>query len=149
MALILLCSTHSNFGVSRYLVGTTSEEREVWEPNPNGPGGHFVVKTIKKRLINKQYLIVGRGAAKSLYDSCIQSYFENIDTSTTHQITTAPTMKQAEEVIQPIKTAITRAKRPAISIPYGRFFTKYHGFQSEPCKACLNQKGSKTFSRVL
>ena len=87
-------------------------ERSIYEPNKDGHGGHYVKKRIKKRLINKQYLIVGRGAAKSLYDSCIQSWFENIDTSTTHQITTAPTMKQAEEVMSPIRTAITRARGP-------------------------------------
>lgn len=87
-------------------------EREVWEPNPNGVGGHRVVKTIKKRLVNKQYLIVGRGAAKSLYCSNIHEYFHTIDTSTTHQITTAPTMKQAEEVMAPIRTAITRSRGP-------------------------------------
>lgn len=87
-------------------------ERSVYEPNKDNHGGHYVKKRIKKRLINKQYLIVGRGAAKSLYDSCIQSWFENIDTSTTHQITTAPTMKQAEEVMSPIRTAITRARGP-------------------------------------
>lgn len=87
-------------------------ERSIYEPNPNGRGGRYVTKRIKKRLINKQYLIVGRGAAKSLYDSCIQSYFGNIDTSTTHQITTAPTMKQAEEIMSPIRTAITRSKGP-------------------------------------
>lgn len=87
-------------------------ERSIYEPNSNGHGGRYVTKRIKKRLINKQYLIVGRGAAKSLYDSCIQSYFGNIDTSTTHQITTAPTMKQAEEIMSPIRTAITRSKGP-------------------------------------
>lgn len=87
-------------------------ERSVYEPNPDGHGGHYVTKSIKKRLINKQYLIVGRGASKSLYDTCIQSYRLNIDTSTTHQITTAPTMKQAEEVMSPFRTAITRAKGP-------------------------------------
>ena len=70
-------------------------ERSVYQPDPDGHGGHYVKKKIKKRLVNKQYLIVGRGAAKSIYDSCMQSYFENVDTSTTHQITTAPTMKQA------------------------------------------------------
>lgn len=87
-------------------------ERSVYTPNPGGHGGHYEKRSIKKRLINKQYLIVGRGAAKSLYCSCIQSYFENVDTSTTHQITTAPTMKQADEVMSPIRTAITRAKGP-------------------------------------
>ena len=87
-------------------------ERSVYTPNADGHGGHYEKKSIKKRLINKQYLIVGRGAAKSLYCSCIQSYFENVDTTTTHQITTAPTMKQADEVMSPIRTAITLAKGP-------------------------------------
>ena len=87
-------------------------ERSVYEPSQDGHGGHYVKKTIKKRLTNKQYLIVTRGAAKSMYASCIQNYFLNVDTSTTHQITTAPTMKQAEEVMSPIRTAITRARGP-------------------------------------
>ena len=87
-------------------------ERSVYEPLPDGHGGHYVKKTIKKRLTNKQYLIIPRGAAKSMYASCIQNYFLNVDTSTTHQITTAPTMKQAEEVMSPIRTAITRARGP-------------------------------------
>ena len=87
-------------------------ERSVYEPNADGRGGHYVNKRIKKRLINKQYLIVGRGAAKSIYDSCIQSYFLNIDTSTTNQVTTAPTMRQADEVMFPLRTAITRARGP-------------------------------------
>ncbi len=87
-------------------------ERSVPEPNSCGNGVHYVKKMIKKRLTNKQYLIVGRGAAKSLYDSCIQSYFENVDTSTTHQITTAPTMRQADEVMSPLRTAITRSRGP-------------------------------------
>ena len=87
-------------------------ERSVYEPSPAGHGGHYIKKTIKKRLTNKQYLIVTRGAAKSMYASCIQNYFLNVDTSTTHQITTAPTMKQAEEVMSPIRTAITRARGP-------------------------------------
>ena len=77
-------------------------ERSVYKPSEDGHGGKYVTKRIKKRLINKQYLIVARGAAKSMYASCIQSYFLNVDTSTTHQITTAPTMKQAEEVMSPI-----------------------------------------------
>lgn len=87
-------------------------ERQVYEPFPDGHGGHYVAKTIKRRLVNKQYLIVARGAAKSLYESCLQSYFLNVDTTTTHQITTAPTMKQAEEVMTPIRTAITRSRGP-------------------------------------
>ena len=87
-------------------------ERSVYEPNKDGHGGHYVKKQIKKRLINKQFLIVGRGGAKSLYDSCIHSYVQNVDTSTTYQITTAPTMKQADEVMSPICTAITRSRGP-------------------------------------
>lgn len=87
-------------------------ERQVYQPNEDNHGGQYVTKVVKKRLTNKQYLIVARGAAKSLYESCLQSYFLNIDTSTTHQITTAPTMKQAEEVMTPIRTAITRSRGP-------------------------------------
>ena len=87
-------------------------ERSVYEPYEDGHGGRYVKKSIKKRLINKQYLIVGRGAAKSLYESCIQSYFHVVDLSTTHQITTAPTMRQAEEVVSPIRTAIARSRGP-------------------------------------
>jgi phage terminase large subunit-like protein len=88
------------------------EERSVYVPNPEGIGGRYVQKKIKRRLINKQFLIIARGAAKSMYLSTIQSFFLNIDTSTTHQVTTAPTMKQAEEVMSPIRTAITRARGP-------------------------------------
>ena len=88
------------------------EERSVFVPNKEGIGGHYEQRKIKRRLVNKQYLIVARGAAKSMYLSMIQSYFLNIDTATTHQVTTAPTMKQAEEVMSPIRTAITRARGP-------------------------------------
>lgn len=87
-------------------------ERSVYEPSPDGHGGRYVNKTIKKRLTTKQYLIVARGAAKSLYECLLQSYFLNVDTATTHQITTAPTMKQAEEVMAPFRTAITRTRGP-------------------------------------
>ena len=87
-------------------------ERSIYEPYENGHGGHYVTKWIKTRLVNKQYLIVARGAAKSMYASCLQNYFLNVDVTTTHQITTAPTMKQAEEVLSPIRTAITRARGP-------------------------------------
>ena len=87
-------------------------ERSVYEPNPDGHGGRYVTKSIKKRLVNKQYLIVARGAAKSMYASVLQSFFLNVDTSTTHQITTAPTMKQADEVMSPVRTSITRARGP-------------------------------------
>lgn len=87
-------------------------ERSVYEPNPDGNGGHYVRKMVKKRLVNKQYLIVARGAAKTMYSSIIQSYFLNIDTETTHQITTAPTMKQSDEVLSPIRTSITVSRGP-------------------------------------
>ena len=88
------------------------EDRSVYEPFPDGHGGHFVNKTVKKRLTKKQYLIVARGAAKSLYETLLQGFFLNVDTATTHQITTSPTMKQAEEVMSPFRTAITRARGP-------------------------------------
>lgn len=87
-------------------------ERQVYQPSKDNHGGRYVTKTVKKRLTTKQYLIVARGAAKSMYASCLQSFFLNVDTSTTHQITTAPTMKQAEEVMSPIRTAITRSRGP-------------------------------------
>lgn len=87
-------------------------ELSVYEPNANGHGGRYVRKLKKKRLRNKQYLIVGRGAAKSLYDSLMQAYTLVVDVSTTHQVTTAPTMKLAEEVMSPIKTAIARSRGP-------------------------------------
>lgn len=87
-------------------------ERSVFEPDPDGHGGKYVLKQIKKRLINKQYLIVPRGAAKSMYESTIQSFYLNVDTSTTHQVHTSPTMKQSEEVLSPIRTSITRARGP-------------------------------------
>jgi phage terminase large subunit-like protein len=87
-------------------------DRSVYQPDPDGHGGHYVNKTIKKRLTTKQYLIVARGAAKSMYAECIQAYFLNVDTDTTHQITTAPTMKQADEVMSPFRTAIVRARGP-------------------------------------
>ena len=85
-------------------------DRSIYEPGPNGGPGRYVTKRVKTRLIKKQYLIVGRGAAKSLYDTGIQAYFQNIDTSTTHQITVAPTMRQSDEVMAPYRTAITRSK---------------------------------------
>lgn len=87
-------------------------QKDVWVPNKNSSGGRFVTKTIKKRLINIQYLIVGRGAAKSIYDTTVHGYYLNVNTSTTHQITTAPTMKQADEVMSPLRTAITRSRGP-------------------------------------
>lgn len=91
-------------------------ERSVYEPDPDGHGGHFVRKKIRKRLTNRQYLILGRGGAKSIYDSCVQAYGLVVDTTTTHQITTAPTMKLSEEVLQPISTAIVRARGPVFEL---------------------------------
>lgn len=87
-------------------------DKTVWEPNEDGHGGHYVNKRVKRRLINKQYLILGRGGSKSMYSSCFQNYFLNVDTSATHQITTAPTMKLAEEIMSPINTSIIRARGP-------------------------------------
>ena len=87
-------------------------DKSVWVPNEDGYGGHFEVRRVKKRLVNKQYLIVARSAAKSLYETFIQAYFLNVDTSTTHQITTAPTMRQAEEVMSAFSTAIVRSRGP-------------------------------------
>ena len=87
-------------------------DRSVYVPNQDGPGGHYEQRRIKKRLVNKQYLIVARGAAKTMYLMCHQAYVENIDTNTTSQITVAPTMKQADEVMAPYRTAITRARGP-------------------------------------
>lgn len=120
-------------------------ERSVYEPNKDGHGGHYVRKSIKKRLINKQYLIVGRGAAKSLYDSCIQSYFENVDTSTTYQITTAPTMKQAEEVMTPIRTAITRSRGPLFQFLTEGSIQNTTGSKANRVKLASTKKGIENF----
>ena len=116
-------------------------ERSVFEPSPDGHGGHYVTKTIKKRLINKQYLIVARGAAKSMYSSCIQSYYLNVDTSTTHQITTAPTMKQAEEVMSPMRTAITRAKGPLFQFLTEGSLQNTTGSKANRMKLASTKKG--------
>lgn len=121
------------------------EDRSVWTPNPDGHGGRFVKRTIKKRLIKKQYLIVGRGAAKSLYDSFIQSYFQNIDTSTTHQITTAPTMKQAEEVLSPIRTAITRSRGPLFKFLTEGSLQNTTGSRANRTKLASTKKGIENF----
>ena len=120
-------------------------ERTVYQPNEDGHGGHYVKKMIKKRLINKQYLIVGRGAAKSVYDSCIQSYFENVDTSTTHQITTAPTMKLAEEVMSPIRTAITRARGPLFKFLTEGSLQNTTGSRAGRIKLASTKKGIENF----
>lgn len=119
-------------------------ERSVYVPDKDHHGGHFVRKKVKKRLITKQYLIVARGAAKSMYGACIQAYFLNVDTSTTHQITTAPTMKQAEEVMSPLRTAITRARGPLF-----QFLTestgRRGGAMSERVKLASTKRGIENF----
>lgn len=120
-------------------------DRSVYEPSPDGHGGHYVTKTIKKRLINKQYLIVGRGAAKSMFASCIHSYFLNVDTSTTHQITTAPTMKQADEVISPIKTSITRARGPLFKFLTEGSLQNTTGSKANRVKLTSTKKGIENF----
>ncbi|MBO5887473.1 MAG: hypothetical protein J6Q60_05580 [Bacteroidaceae bacterium] len=116
-------------------------ERSVYEPSPDGHGGRYVKKTIKKRLVNKQYLIVARGAAKSMYMSCIQNFFLNVDTSTTHQITTAPTMKQAEEVMSPIRTSITRARGPLFKFLTDGSINNTTGSKANRVKLASTKKG--------
>lgn len=120
-------------------------EQSVYEPDPNGHGGHYVRKTIKKRLVNKQFLIVARGAAKSMYASCIQNYFLNVDTSTTHQVTTAPTMKQAEEVMSPIRTAITRARGPLFKFLTEGSIQNTTGSKANRVKLASTKKGVENF----
>ena len=120
-------------------------ERSVYEPDPNGHGGRYVKKTIKKRLINKQYLIVARGAAKSMYASCSQNFFLNVDTATTHQITTAPTMKQAEEVMSPIRTAITRARGPLFKFLTEGSLQNTTGSKANRVKLASTKKGVENF----
>lgn len=120
-------------------------DRSVYEPNEDGHGGHYVRKRIKYRLINKQYLIVGRGAAKTLYCSVMQSYFENIDTSATQQITTAPTMIQAEEVLSPIRTAITRARGPLFQFLTEGSIQNTTGSKATRQKLASTKKGIENF----
>ena len=120
-------------------------ERSVYVPSPDGHGGRYVKRTIKKRLTTKQYLIVARGAAKSMYASCIQSYFLNVDTSTTHQITTAPTMKQAEEVMSPIKTAITRSRGPLFKFLTEGSIQNTTGSKANRVKLASTKKGIENF----
>ena len=120
-------------------------ERSVYVPNDDGHGGRYVTKSIKKRLINKQYLIVARGAAKSMYSSCIQSFFLNVDTATTHQITTAPTMKQAEEVMSPIRTAITRSRGPLFKFLTEGSLQNTTGSRANRTKLASTKKGVENF----
>ncbi len=120
-------------------------ERSVYVPNPDGHGGRYVRKNVKRRLINKQYLIVARGAAKSMYGSCIQNYFLNVDTSTTHQITTAPTMKQADEVMSPIRTAITRSRGPFFRFLTDGSLQNTTGSKANRVKLASTKKGIENF----
>ena len=119
-------------------------ERSVYVPEENGKG-HYITKHIKKRLVNKQYLIVARGAAKSMYGSCLQNFFLNVDTSTTHQITTAPTMKQAEEVLSPIRTAITRARGPFFKFLTEGSVHNTKGGGANKAKLAATKKGIENF----
>lgn len=121
-------------------------DRHIWEPYGNGrKGGQFVKRRTLKRLINKQYLIVGRGAAKSLYDTCIHAYYENVDTSTTHQITTAPTMRQAEEVMSAYRTAVTRARGPLFQFLTEGSLQNTTGSKANRVKLASTKKGVENF----
>lgn len=120
-------------------------DRSVYEPGPDNHGGRYVRKRIKKRLINKQYLIVSRGAAKSMYDSCIQSYFLNVDTSTTHQVTVAPTMKQSEEVLSPIRTSIIRSRGPLFKFLTEGSIQNTTGNRANRVKLASTKKGIENF----
>ena len=121
------------------------DECQVYEPYTDRRGGHYVKKVIRKRLVNKQYLIVGRGAAKSVYDSCIQSYFQNIDMTTTHQVATAPTMKQSEEVLSLIRTAITRSKGPLFQFLTDGELLNTKGSRVNRQKLASTKKGIQNF----
>jgi len=120
-------------------------ERSIYEPNKDGRGGRYVRKMIRKRLTNKQFLIVGRGAAKSMYASCIQSYFLNVDTSTTHQVTTGPTMKQAEEVLSPIRTSITLSRGPLFKFLTEGSLQNTTGSRAKRVKLASTKKGIENF----
>ena len=121
------------------------EQRSVWVPNQNGPGGHYITKRIKRRLCNKQILIVGRGAAKSVYESCLQSYFENIDMSTTDQIVTAPTMRQADEVMSTIRTAMVRSRGPLFRFLTAGSIQNTTGSKANRQKLASTKKGIENF----
>ena len=120
-------------------------ERSVYVPSPDGHGGRYVNKRIKKRLVNKQYLIVARGGAKSMYASLIQNFFLNVDTSTTYQITTAPTMKQADEVMSPIRTAIARARGPLYKFLTEGSLQNTTGSKANRMKLASTKKGIQNF----
>jgi phage terminase large subunit-like protein len=120
-------------------------ERSVYEPSPDNHGGRYVIKRIKKRLVNKQYLIVSRGSAKSMYASCIQGYFLNVDTTTTDQITTAPTLRQSEEVLSPLRTAITRARGPLFKFLTDGSLQNTTGSKANRVKLASTKKGIENF----
>lgn len=120
-------------------------ERSVYVPNKNNRGGHYVRKQIKKRLITKQYIITARGSAKSMYLSMIHNYFLNIDTSTTDQVTTAPTMAQAEEVLGPMRTAIIRARGPLFQFLTEGSINNTTGSKVNRVKLAPTKKGIENF----
>ena len=120
-------------------------DRSVYEPNEDGHGGHYVRRRVKKRLVQKQYIITARGSAKSMYASCIQAYFLNVDTATTHQITTAPTMKQSEEVMSPIRTAITRSRGPLFKFLTEGSLQNTTGSKANRVKLASTKKGIENF----
>lgn len=121
------------------------EERSVYQPGKDGQQGHYVQRKVKKRLVRKQYLIVARGGAKSMYASCLQSYFLNVDTATTHQITTAPTMKQADEVMSPFRTAVTRARGPLFQFLTEGSLQNTTGSKANRVKLASTKKGIENF----
>ena len=120
-------------------------ERSLYEPSPDGHGGRYVTKKIKKRLINKQYLIIARGAAKSQYESYIHNYYLNVDTSTTHQVHTSPTMKQSEEVLSPMRTAITRSRGPLFQFLTEGSLQNTTGSKAARVKLASTKKGIENF----
>lgn len=120
-------------------------ERSVYEPGPDNHGGHYVNKMVKKRLTNKQFLIIARGAAKSMYDSCIQSYFLNVDFSTTDQVATAPTVRQSDEVLSPIRTAITRARGPVFKFLTDGSINNTTGSKANRVKLASTKLGIQNF----
>lgn len=120
-------------------------ERSIYVPDPHGRGGHYVTKRIKKRLINRQYLIVGRGAAKTMYASCLQSYFLNVEKSTTQQSTTAPTVRQADEVLSPIRTSIARSRGPLFQFLTDGSLQNTTGSKADRVKLASTKKGIQNF----
>jgi hypothetical protein len=120
-------------------------ERSVYQPGKKGTNGRYIRKMVKKRLTTKQYLIVARGSAKSMYAMCVQAYFLNVDTATTHQVTTAPTMKQAEEVLSPLRTSITRARGPLFKFLTEGSIQNTTGSKANRVKLASTKKGIENF----